>query len=319
MPDRAVLRAMLRRELYGEVPELCLLESSGQVICEHSGDFLLHQRFYQNPFGEEIDVLTAEPLGETVGHIVGINFGGNHTLSSIPSIPLARTWTSPWSTKRADELSNEADRNMAPDAFPLERIVRAGFKVSTFYSSDILPDRVASLKSLRQINSTLGAIGFWGWGLASVAHTIEQRLPITFVGHSRFGKAALCAACLFDVASAVVPIQAGTGGTAPMGTLVGETVEQLTERFPHWFHPSLKSAYGLSFDTDSIFAACQPARILILGADEDTWADPEGAARMLDRAQDREWVGLDSRSVIRRGTHRVTLEDWDEIIRFLSN
>lgn len=305
--------------MYGEVPELAELPIVRSIECEHDGDFRLSVRFLSNPYGSEIDVLTAEPRGESKGHLFGLNFDGNHSLTAIESVPLSRTWASSSRTGREQEVPSNGDRNRLPDAFPLKRIVSAGFSVSTFFVSDVLPDRKESSLLLREIHPSLGAVGIWAWSLASVAHTIESALPITYVGHSRFGKAALCAGALFGGAESIVAIQSGTGGAAPFSTSVGESVEQLVERFLYWFQPSLQSASMLSFDADSIFAACAPARILLLGAEDDAWADPFGSASLLDRAQEQGWVGADSRSMIRAGGHRVSLEDWDEIFRFLSD
>lgn len=311
--DRDAARRLLCDVLYGPIPALATAHPNRLAGGLLEGGHWSVARLAL-PFGTDIHVLTASPP-EPRGLIVGPNFYGNAALHEDPDIPLPKGPPYP------DETDPVA-RNAQPHAYPLDKIVAAGYAVATFHAADAVPDRADLAPArLATIAPGLGAIGAWGWASACVAASLADGLPVVFTGHSRMGKAALCAGAMFDLASAVIPIQSGTGGAAPSRTSTGETVEQITLGFPFWFAPAYATFAGdpdqLPFDQHWALALCTPARVLLPNAEEDQWADPDGQAEMLRLAAPAFDHPDRNLAHIRAGDHRVTLADWDVILSWL--
>ncbi len=165
-----------------------------------------------------------------------------------------------------------------------------------------------------------------------------DKTHIALVGHSRLGKAAMLAGAFDERVALVVPLQAGTGGTAPSRGTVGESVLRINKVFPHWFCGEFKKFNTqpdrLPFDQHCLVALCAPRPVLFGQAVEDTWANPVGAFEML-KAADKVYrlVGADGLSaqtmpeanqlvdsnlgyVIRPGKHSMTKLDWGYFLDF---
>lgn len=132
-----------------------------------------------------------------------------------------------------------------------------------------------------RIAETCGAITLWAWALARLIDA-ASRVPqidaarVAVAGHSRLGKAALWAAANDDRISAVLASSSGAAGAAPARHPVGETLEQLRGRFPHWL---LRPGSGGRPATDqhALLALAHPAAVYLAGAEDDLWADPLGS------------------------------------------
>ncbi len=140
-----------------------------------------------------------------------------------------------------------------------------------------------------------GAILAWAWGLHRAVDylvidpEIEAR-DITVYGHSRNGKAALVAGAFDERIRAIIPHQAGCGGSAPSRchNPKAETVTRINKSFPHWFDAEFKKFSGredrLPFDQNGLVALCFPRAVFFTAGDKDQWANPAGQLEILKAA-----------------------------------
>lgn len=285
-----------------------------------------------------VHVLVAKPNGGTPAPaFVGLNFGGNHTLTADPGVREATALTG---KKYAD-----SPRGKWADSWPLEAIVKRGYATATAHYGEVVPDDPKAAGGLspvlRPAGGDTGAVIAWGWGVRQVGTWLKAQpgvdgSKLVAVGHSRLGKAAL-AAVAFDtqgVFAAAVPSQAGTGGPAPNRKTnpKAETVARITKAFPHWFAPAF-TAYGddpsrLPFDQHALIALCAPRPVFLPNAEQDQWADPPGQLAMLQAAEPVYKLlgvdGLDDKDPaagrlgywVRPGTHAMTPVDWQAYIKW---
>lgn len=235
---------------------------------------------------------------------VGLNFSGNHSVTSDPKVRVPQAWMYANRPGAKNNRATDAGRNTAAATWPLEAIIGKGFAVATCYSGEIIPDDPKERGGLSDLlrpvpapadGTGTGVVMAWAWGLgrgvdyvATVPGVDPKRLIA--VGHSRLGKAAIVAAAFEDRITAVVANQAGCGGTAPSRrtNLQGEPVERINKAFPHWFADNFKK-YGddpskLPFDQHALVALCAPKPVLFTCATADQWADPPGEFEVLKGA-----------------------------------
>ena len=154
----------------------------------------------------------------------------------------------------------------------------------------------------------------------------STRVAIT--GHSRDGKAAICAAAMDERFAAVIPNGSGCGGAGSF-TVMGSGSEDLNSIISNlgcWFSSELatfgKGSNVRRVPVDMIFAlACiAPRPVLCTEAKNDLWANPLGTytnitvlnkiCAFLGGPEDS--CGM----VIREGDHAQTDEDWRNLIAF---
>ncbi|MET0545886.1 MAG: hypothetical protein ABWZ40_06220, partial [Caulobacterales bacterium] len=156
-------------------------------------------------------------------------------------------------------------------------------------------------------------------------------------GHSRNGKSALVAAAFDPRVSGVIAHQSGRGGAALTRSTLGETVAEITEKYPYWFAPDFKNYAGmeqsLPIDQHQLIALIAPRPVLFTGGRSDGWADPEGAFRAIQGAQPAyQLMGSDGLKqpdmkhpdltgdlsfYIRGGNHGSTTYDWNMFLDWM--
>lgn len=278
---------------------------------------------------------------------LAMNFCGNQALTGDPRVPLARTWVPGSCQGCTNNRTTEASRGSQATNWPLAELVRRGYALASFYSGDIDPDRAdvsegiyASLAGgdpARNRPADRGTIAAWAWGfhrcvdyLVTDADIDARR--IAAVGHSRNGKAALLATAFDERIAIGFPHQAGCGGSAPSRGKVGESVQAINDRFPHWFNAEFKqfneAPERLPFDQNGLVALCAPRAVLFTAAEGDQWANPAGQFEVLKAATPLyRFLGVEGLAAqrmpplgqlvdshlgyyIREGKHSMTADDW---------
>ncbi len=285
---------------------------------------------------------------------VGLNFVGNHTVMDDPAIPLTEAWVNNTWSGGSDHRAHEAQRGSRASRWPLELAIERGYAVATMYAGEISPDMDGGFAQgvhrgyfapgqERPGPHEWGVIAAWAWGLQRgvdylIADDDIDSERIIAIGHSRLGKTALLAGALDERIAMVIPSQAGCGGTAPSRTHVGESVERINSRFPHWFNDTFKQfstqVERLPFDQHCLIALVAPRPLLLTNATDDQWANPRGQFEMLRAATPvYELLGvqglaadafpeenrlIDSRLgyFIRPGKHDMTTIEWEAWLDF---
>ena len=71
---------------------------------------------------------------------VGLNFAGNHTITTDPKVQLPGGWVRPNKVGVKDNRATDAGRGTQASVWPLETIVERGYALATAYYGDIIPD-----------------------------------------------------------------------------------------------------------------------------------------------------------------------------------
>ncbi len=246
-----------------------------------------------------LSLLLYTPAGATqpVPCFLGLNFHGNHTLETDPSIRLPNTWVrSQPGGITEDHRATDAGRGTRSKSWPVDLIVDQGYALATVYYGDIDPDfddgfenGIHGLfqhwaKSI-ELNQRWGSIAGWAYGLSRVLDYLQtdplvdgQRVAV--VGHSRLGKTALWAGATDPRFKLVISNNSGSGGAALSRRVFGETVGRINTSFPHWFNQQFKrynkQEGDLPVDQHQLIALIAPRAVYVASATEDRWADPRG-------------------------------------------
>ncbi len=232
---------------------------------------------------------------------------------------------------------------------PIERILDRGYALAVHYPGDLVPDAAGAGETVLDAwhdgddaGARTGAIAAWAWAYSRVVDVLDEdprfdRDRVTVWGHSRNGKSALVAAAWDDRIDAVIAHQSGTGGATLTRSLNGESVEKITEAYPHWFAPRY-AAYGdneaaVPIEQHQLLALIAPRPVLLGNAVRDKWSDPEGAFLAAEGADPVfELYGSDGlvqetmkafdpsadlAFFLRPGRHGVRTQDWDMFLDFL--
>jgi (4-O-methyl)-D-glucuronate---lignin esterase len=353
---RPELMALFQHYMYGTMPPATPV--TAKVLHEDAkafgGKATLREVSLSALPGHEFRLLVVVPNGRKgpVPCFVGPNFSGNHTLVDDPKVALPPGWMYPSRPGVKDNKATEEGRGKQKDVWSLEQSVEHGFAVATFYNGEIDPDRAdvrGGIRPLLPKGLDTATIACWAWGihravdyLTTLTGEVDPK-RIAAVGHSRLGKTALLAAAFDDRIALAIPLQAGTGGSAPSRPIgsqasKAESVKRINTSFPHWFNGTFKEFNDdptrLPFDQNCLVALCAPRPVLFSNAEEDLWANPEGQLEVL-RAADPVYRllgagGLDAKAVpplgrlvdsrlgyfIRAGKHSMTREDWEAFWKF---
>lgn len=230
---------------------------------------------------------------------LGLNFQGNHTVTSDPDVRITPSWMRDRKDETTDgNASTDAGRGAAASRWPIEMINDRGYALITAYYGDIdpdfddgflngvhglMPEFIASLPP----EERPGSIAAWTYGLSCILDAIENTpslgidiSQVAVIGHSRLGKTALWAGATDPRFSLVVSNDSGCGGAALSRRAVGETVGRINASFPHWFCDGFEkynlNENSLPVDSHQLIALAAPRPIAVGSATKDAWADPRG-------------------------------------------
>jgi (4-O-methyl)-D-glucuronate---lignin esterase len=308
--------------------------------------------FAANKRGPREDLLIYIPVGATkpVPLILALNFSGNQAVINDPAVKLATLWNR---ETHAREQAKEESRGH-DSGFEVEKVLARGYGFATICYQDIEPDFnggfVHGVRPLffkkdqtEPAADGWGAIGAWSYGLSRAMDYLEKdndvdSKRVAILGHSRLGKTVLWAGAMDQRFAMVISSCPGEGGASLARRNYGETIRNLTDRFPYQFSTNYKKFADhpdqLPVDTHELIALIAPRPVYITGAQDDQWADPKGeflacvaagpVYRLL-RAQD---LGTDQMPPLnqpvmrtigfhyRDGKHAVTDFDWNQFLEF---
>ena len=348
---RPELKALFQHYMYGTIPPTGAVRAKTlhEDTKAFGGKATLREVSLSALPGHDFRVLVVVPNDRKVraACFVGPNFSGNHTLVDDPKVAVTSAWMYPNRTGGKENKAANDGRGTAKDVWNLAGSIDRGYAVATFYPGEIDPDRAdlrAGIRPLLPKDVDTATIACWAWGI----HRVVDYLTVTLneeidpkrliaVGHSRLGKTALLATAFDDRIAMAIPLQAGTGGSAPSRPIgpkadKAESVKRINTSFPHWFNGRFKEFNDdparLPFDQHCLVALCAPRPVLFPNAEEDLWANPEGQFEVLKAADPvyrlLDAGGLDAKTVppngklvdsrlgyfIRAGKHSMTREDW---------
>lgn len=306
--------------------------------------------------GPSLNLLIFRPNGVKgrVPAFLGLNFGGNHAVTSDPAVQLAGSWL-PQGSGVTNNRATEAGRGREASRWPIEKILSRGYALVTAYYGDIEPDFAEGWKlGLRAALSPAGtntvfqpgewgAIGAWAGGLSRALDYLETDRTIdakrvALLGHSRLGKTALWAGAQDQRFAIVISNESGEGGAALARRRFGERTGDLNRRFPHWFCGNFKQYSeredALPVDQHELLALIAPRPLYVASAEEDRWADPRGeflaarAAEPVYQLYRKAGLGVTEQPPVntpvgatigyhvRTGKHDVTDYDWEQYLVF---
>lgn len=301
---RPAILAWFRDNVYGSAPPAppvaVSVASPRRPIPRGDGATVEEWRLAVWPGARPLHLLIVRPPGDGPAPcITGLNFTGNHSVVWDPQLVVPEG-TGLWGPPAVKF------RGMYSQAWCWKSLTARGWALATAFYGEIQADPDEHETALRPWDTltgrwaaaglpACGAIGAWAWLLSRIADVLVRDPGIdagrlVAVGHSRLGKTALWAAAQDERFAAVVPIQSGCGGAAPVrGDLPGtERVADVYGARPAWFVPAYE-AFGrdpsqAAIDHHHLVACCAPRTVVFANAEDDRWANPFGQLAVLQAA-----------------------------------
>jgi hypothetical protein len=301
---RPELLELFRTEVYGRAPAADAMPVECEVTSmdEHAFDDTALRKEVEIRIGPPgralvMTMLLYAPKGGPSPAFLGLNFGGNHTVTDDPSITLNPNWMRDNPENGVvDNRATEASRGTSAEQWQARRIVERGYALATIYYGDIDPDfddgfqngihaLFASPTSTGLAPDEWGSIAGWAWGLSRALDYLEtdpdvDATRVAVIGHSRLGKTALWAGAEDERFALVISNNSGCGGAALSRRAFGETVERINTSFPHWFCDNYlkynSNENACPVDQHELIALIAPRPVYVASAEEDLWADPRG-------------------------------------------
>ncbi|MGQ9790535.1 MAG: glucuronyl esterase domain-containing protein [Armatimonadota bacterium] len=218
-----------------------------------------------------------------------------------------------------------------PEGEIVQEVARRGYVLVCFDRTAVAPDS-AERRGIYEAYPDYegGRLAAWAWAYHRVVDFLQtqpgldaKRIAVT--GHSRGGKTVLLAGATDERIALTAPNNSGCGG-AGCYRYQGpnsETIQNILDVFPYWFHPRFRQFVGkvdrLPFDQHIVKALVAPRALLSTEALGDLWANPAGtqmtylAAREVYRfLRAEERIGI----WFREGGHAHSLADWQALLDF---
>lgn len=236
------------------------------------------------------------------------------------------------------------------EVFPMKLIVDEGYVAIDCHVDKICADDPETYKKgILEFASIEGdngwsALGIWAWATSRIIdqlgdNPIIDKDRIAISGCSRAGKAALWCGAQDTRVAAVFASVSGCCGAAMHRGKSGETIEKITEVFPHWSCKRFKEYRNreddLPMDQHMLLALIAPRPLYISSASLDDWAHPEkefeSCVRVSELYAAMGKKGLSSSEFpnpntpikdgdigyhLRDGEHGCKLYDWYQVLSF---
>lgn len=242
---------------------------------------------------------------------------------------------------------------MEPCPIEEEAVCRRQYCIAMFNKEQLAPDSdlyATGCCAKAYPDYDWRAIAIWAWGHSRVADYLANTEyadmdKIIATGHSRGGKAALCA-CIYDERFALCAANgSGCGGGGClrfMGSRLGEKIgscESLGDitnknRFWYWFCDTF-AQYGnhmaasstlheeyLPFDLHFVKALLAPRPLLCTEGLDDVWANGYGTQITWRAAEEAyRFLGAGGKNAVhfREGGHAYSAQDWSTVLDFCDN
>jgi dipeptidyl aminopeptidase/acylaminoacyl peptidase len=297
---------------------------------------------------------TAAPAETANGVVVKRSAGAIGTAANAPTINLKVALPANASKPVPVILLVQFGGGGQPVADPplANEILARGWGYATVGYNDIQPDKenafdqgVIGATGTMPADDEWADVAAWSWGVSRIIDYLEtdkaiDAKKIALHGHSRIGKTALWASALDERVAAVYASCPGEMGAALSRRDYGETVDDMTSRFPYWFDRNFQKWAGrwkdMPVDAHTLIALSAPRPVFVTGGTDDQWADPAGefqalvaagpVYRLLGRKDlgtttlpplDTPVIGGDLGWYYHTGPHAATPQDWKVFLQFL--